>query len=171
MRRTMIRAVLPAVLVSALGLHTPAAEAVSATAVTFTGVVTTAQPLTLTTINTDITFTTTTCLEEAVNVGKPKPLATTGSCKITAKGGYTGSCVFGLGTVSGTYTDSIGQTYLVFLAFRVTYPTWTPLANFVKGPQFGTGAGEGTWLPDVVQCAGPGVTTVPVTAQFAYELT
>lgn len=172
MKRAIVRALVPAVLV--LGLSAAPAEADSVTSATFTGVVKTAVPLTYTTVITDIEFTTTLCLEEAVHVGKTptKPPVTTGTCKIATKGTFIGNCAFGLGNTAGTYTDSLGQTFQIFLGFVAVTPTWTPTANFIKPQtgQFGTGAGEGTWTPDPVQCAGPGTTTVPVTAQFAFTL-
>lgn len=170
MQRALVRSVLPVVLV--LGLSAAPAQADSVTSVTFTGVVTTTAPLTATTVITDISFTTTLCLEEAVHVGKPKPLVTPGTCKIATKGTFIGNCAFGLGNTAGTYTDSLGQTFQIFLGFVAVTPTWTPTANFIKPQtgQFGTGAGEGTWTPDPVQCAGPGTTTAPVTAQFAFTL-
>jgi hypothetical protein len=173
MQRAFVRSLLPVVLVAASGLSTGPAEAASATSVTFEGVVTSTAPLRLTSsVHTQVTFTTTLCLEGAANVGKAKPVATAGNCSITTTGNYTGNCALGLAATAGTYTDSAGQTYQIYLNLMVNGVTWTPSANFLKPPtQFGTGFGEGAWLPDLAQCAGAGVTKVPVAAEFAYELT
>lgn len=172
MRRAIIRPGLLAVLMVGSAVSAGPARAESATSVTFEGVVTSTAPLRLTSgVHTQVTFTTTTCLEAAANVGKAKPVATAGNCSITTTGNYTGNCVLGLASTAGTYTDSNGQTYQIYLFLSANGPTWTPGANFIKGDQFGTGFGAGSWLPDLVQCAGAGVTKVPVTAEFAYELT
>ena len=171
MRKALVRAVLPAVLV--VGLSAAPAEADSVTSATFTGVVTTALPLTLTTVNTAVTFNTTLCVEAAAHVAKQtKPPATAGMCKITTEGTFIGNCAFGLGSTQGTYTDSVGQTFQIFLGFVAVTPTWTTTANFLKPQtnQSGTGAGEGTWAPDLIQCAAGGTTTVMVTAEFSFTL-
>jgi len=130
-----------------------------------------------------ITITSQTCADTGTNINKPtKAPATAGTtCSFNASGsiganaaGIGGYCGASGGTISGTFTDSQGQTYTFTAQFNTAGGTFefTGTARKISTGQTGPFAGGGEAAPDATQgqsCT-TGATSFIIAGEATYSI-